>query len=58
MKWKKLKGHEAPVTCIAVEEQGNYLASFSMRDRNLKIWKVKTSLLHFNAFIDWFNWLL
>jgi WD40 repeat protein len=41
MKWKKLKGHTCPITCIAVEEKGNFLATFSIRDKTLKIWKVR-----------------
>jgi WD40 repeat protein len=40
VKWKVLEGHEGPVTCMSFDESGKYLASFSIEDSSLRLWKV------------------
>ena len=49
MKWKSLKGHKHSISSIASEPSGSYLASFSAKDKNLIIWKVKNL---FNGRLD------
>ena len=39
-KWRILEGHEGPISSLAFDKQGKYIASFSNTDLTLRIWKV------------------
>ena len=39
-KWKILEGHTANVTCLAFDQKGNILASYSSVDLTVRLWKV------------------
>jgi len=39
-KWKILEGHTKNVSCCEFDNKGNMLASYSMVDLTLRVWKV------------------
>lgn len=39
-KWKILEGHSKNVSCVEFDSKGNTLASYSMKDLTLRLWKV------------------
>jgi WD40 repeat protein len=43
MRWKSLKGHEGLIECIAVQDGGQIVASFSRKDKEIKLWKIHSS---------------
>lgn len=43
VKWKVLEGHKGPISCMNFDNQGKYLASFSVGDSSLRIWKIGTT---------------
>lgn len=40
LRWKSLKGHNETIVALAIEEDGNLVASFSYKDKVLKVWKL------------------
>lgn len=40
MRWKSLKGHASQIECLAVQDSGQALASFSRKEKEIKLWKV------------------
>ena len=42
-KWKVLEGHEQPITTMNFDDSGTYLASYSVQDLSLRIWKIGTA---------------
>ncbi len=40
MKYRTLPGHEGTVTAVAFDNNGKHIASFSLVDMSLRIWKV------------------
>ncbi len=51
-KWRILEGHKHPVTALAFDEQGKRLASFSLEENAIRIWKVSPVIVR----IDWIEW--
>ena len=43
VKWKVLEGHKGPISCMNFDNQGKYLASFSVGDSSVRIWKIGTT---------------
>ena len=43
MRWKSLKGNDAKIECLAVQDSGQILASFSRRNRELRFWRIGAS---------------
>ena len=40
MKWRVFEGHEGPVNSVAFDKSGKHIASFSIADASIRIWKV------------------
>lgn len=43
VKWKVLEGHKGPINCMNFDTPGKYLASFSVGDSTLRVWKIGTT---------------
>ena len=44
-RWKVLRGHTAPVSVLAFDESGKNLASYSVSDCSLRVWKLGSGFL-------------
>ena len=43
--WRELQGHSGPVSAVCFSSDGNYLASYSVRDSSLRIWRIEVGFL-------------
>lgn len=43
--WRELQAHDGPVSAVCFSTDGSFLASYSLRDSQLRIWKLETGFL-------------
>ena len=43
--WRELQAHEGPVSALCFSTDGSFLASYSLRDSQLRIWRLGTGFL-------------